>query len=82
MAKEAGANCIVTACPLCMANLDMRADAACKMPVFYFTELLALAMGLPGPDKWFKTAHYRPDAARTVAETDVRMETRSPTAGD
>jgi heterodisulfide reductase subunit B len=54
MAKEAGANCIVTACPLCMANLDMRADAGLKMPVFYFTELLALAMGLPGPDKWFK----------------------------
>ncbi len=23
-AKEAGANCVVTACPLCMANLDMR----------------------------------------------------------
>ena len=54
MAKEAAANCIVTACPLCMANLDMRADAGLKMPVFYFTELLALAMGLPGPEKWFK----------------------------
>jgi heterodisulfide reductase subunit B len=54
MAKEAGANCIVTACPLCMGNLDMRTDAGLKMPVFYFTELLALAMGLPGPDKWFK----------------------------
>ncbi len=26
MAREAGANCLVTACPLCMANLDMRAD--------------------------------------------------------
>jgi len=54
MAREAGANCIVTACPLCMANLDMRADAGLKMPVFYFTELLALAMGLPGPEKWFR----------------------------
>ncbi|MCG6537468.1 MAG: heterodisulfide reductase subunit B, partial [Syntrophales bacterium LBB04] len=54
MAKEAGANCIVTACPLCMANLDMRADTGLKIPVFYFTELLALAMGLRGPDKWFK----------------------------
>lgn len=54
MAEEAGANCLVTACPICMANLDMRAIKGSSLPVFYFTELIALAMGLPGPDKWFK----------------------------
>jgi len=51
-AKEAGAECIVTACPLCMLNLDMRQGQAEKalgvkydMPVYYVTELLALAGG-------------------------------------
>ncbi|NPA25092.1 MAG: heterodisulfide reductase subunit B [Deltaproteobacteria bacterium] len=54
MAREAGANCIVTACPLCMANLDMRARPEEELPVFYFTELMALAMGLEEAKGWFK----------------------------
>ncbi|MDO9228353.1 MAG: CoB--CoM heterodisulfide reductase iron-sulfur subunit B family protein [Syntrophales bacterium] len=54
MAREAGANCLVTACPVCTANLDMRASAGAKLPVFYFTELAALAMGQEGPEGWFK----------------------------
>ena len=56
-----GANAIVTACPLCHMNLDaFQKDVAAElgkdisMPVFYFTELLALAMGLEGTSKWFK----------------------------
>lgn len=53
MAREAGANCLVTACPLCMANLDMRACDKEQLPVFYFTELIALALGLKGPESWF-----------------------------
>jgi len=57
MAREAGANCLVTACPVCMFNLDMRASESLRLPVFYFTELMALAMGLEGPESWFKT-HY------------------------
>lgn len=51
-AKESGAECIVTACPLCMLNLDMRQAAIEKqfgekfaLPVYYVTELLALACG-------------------------------------
>lgn len=52
MAREAGANCIVTACPVCMANVDMRATKG--LPVFYFSELMAVALGLRGPEKWFK----------------------------
>ena len=54
-AREADANCVVTACPLCMANLDMRPSEGMKMPVFYFTELIALAMGLPGSTDNFKS---------------------------
>jgi len=59
-AKKHGANCIVTACPLCMTNLEMRQSAAGKargedltMPVFFFTELLGLAMEVPGVKKCF-----------------------------
>ena len=54
MAREAGANCLVTACPICMANLDMRASEKGRLPAFYFTELIALALGLEGPAQWFK----------------------------
>lgn len=59
-AKKQGANCIVTACPLCTTNLEMRQEAAGKqrgedlsMPVFYFTELMGLAMEIPGIRKCF-----------------------------
>jgi heterodisulfide reductase subunit B2 len=54
MAREAGADCIVTACPLCQLNLDMRQRDIEKknnerfgLPVFFFTQLLGLALGLP-----------------------------------
>jgi heterodisulfide reductase subunit B len=60
MAREAGANCVVTACPVCMANLDMRASDNVRLPVFYFTELIALALGLQGPDTWFKLHNVDP----------------------
>jgi heterodisulfide reductase subunit B len=45
MAEDAGASCIVTACPLCMANLETRSSTK-KLPIFYFTELLGVAFGL------------------------------------
>ncbi|MHB0912068.1 MAG: CoB--CoM heterodisulfide reductase iron-sulfur subunit B family protein [Armatimonadota bacterium] len=54
MAKLSGANCVATACPLCQGNLDMRQTQAEQargekfgLPVFYFTQLLGLAFGLP-----------------------------------
>jgi len=54
-AEEAGANCLVTACPMCQANLESRQGARSQeMPVFYFTELLGLAFGLPGVAGWLK----------------------------
>lgn len=51
-AREAGANCLVTACPECMANLDMRTTGG--LPTFYFSELMAIAMRLPGVERWLK----------------------------
>lgn len=44
-AREAGAEAIVTACPLCEANLDTRQSGPETMPIFYFSELMALALG-------------------------------------
>lgn len=54
-AKEAGANAIVTACPLCQSNLEMRRQKGdTGIPAFYFTELIGLALDLPDTDRWLK----------------------------
>jgi heterodisulfide reductase subunit B len=60
-AREAGAGCLVTICPLCQGNLDQRqGDAGAKLktkfdlPVFYFTELIGLALGEKETEKWLK----------------------------
>lgn len=59
MAREAGADCLATCCPLCQSNLDTcqgqlaaQTGISYSIPVFYFTELMGLALGLPAP--WLK----------------------------
>jgi heterodisulfide reductase subunit B len=61
-AAEAGASAIVTACPLCEANLDTRQEA--KLPIFYFSELLALALGAETGtvSSWLKRHMHDPAA--------------------
>jgi heterodisulfide reductase subunit B len=55
-ARAAGADAIVTVCPMCHSNLDMRQlkvrgpDGPYHMPVVYLTELLGLAAGLSPKD--------------------------------
>lgn len=49
-AREAGADAIVVACPLCHTNLDARQfqmGLEEAMPVVFFTQLMAVALGLP-----------------------------------
>jgi heterodisulfide reductase subunit B len=53
MATDEGAECILVACPLCQSNLDLRQAAINKrygeqfaLPIFYFTQLVGLALGL------------------------------------
>ncbi len=49
-AREAGADVIAVACPLCHMNLDARQfqmKLAEPLPVLYFTQLMALALGVP-----------------------------------
>ena len=60
-AREAGAECMVTACPMCQSNLDTRqaeieADRGTRynLPVFYLTELMALAFGSRQAARWWK----------------------------
>jgi len=57
MAKEAGADCVVVACPLCQINLDLRQLDIKKqlkrdhnMPILYITQLIGLCMGIPAAE--------------------------------
>ncbi|MEJ2528654.1 MAG: CoB--CoM heterodisulfide reductase iron-sulfur subunit B family protein [Gammaproteobacteria bacterium] len=55
-ARAYGAQSIVTACPLCHSNLD-RTQAATEgegMPIFYFTQLLAIALGISTEEHKFE----------------------------
>ena len=65
-----GADCIVTACPLCQLNLDMRVEAINEkrrargkkpfdIPCYYFTELIALAQGAGATDAGLDI-HFHP----------------------
>jgi heterodisulfide reductase subunit B len=52
-ALEACADALVTACPLCQVNLEMRQGESPKMPAFYITELLGLALAIPDTKHWW-----------------------------
>jgi heterodisulfide reductase subunit B len=67
MALDAGANCVVVACPLCQQNLDLRQGQVnslmgsnLNIPVLYFTQVMGLAYGYSpkelGMDKIFVSA--------------------------
>lgn len=61
-AKEVEAMAIVTACPLCQSNLEMRRqERGTELPTFYFTELIGLALGLPDAKKWFNLHLINPN---------------------
>jgi len=62
-ARRNGAQAIITACPLCQFNLDYPQRASQEnaptetLPVLYFTQLMAVALGLP-EDQWGMQGHY------------------------
>ena len=58
-ALAAGAECFVVSCQMCQANLDLPQERISRhfgkdyyLPVFYFTELIGLALGLPEVPRW------------------------------
>jgi heterodisulfide reductase subunit B len=64
-----GAECIAVACPLCQGNLDWRqSEAAAQrdrtydLPIYYFTQLLGVALGVP-PHQLGVEKHITPAAA-------------------
>ena len=61
MAQEAGADCMVVACPLCHSNLDLRQKEIGEkmghefdLPIFYFTELIGMAFDIPEAPGWLR----------------------------
>lgn len=59
MARRVGAQGIVVSCQMCQSNLDMHHERAVgglgkslPVPVYYFTELIGLALGVKGVQKW------------------------------
>ncbi|HVN95292.1 MAG TPA: CoB--CoM heterodisulfide reductase iron-sulfur subunit B family protein, partial [Syntrophorhabdaceae bacterium] len=82
MAVEAGANCVVVACPLCQQNLDLRQGQVnslmksnFKLPVLYFTQVMGLAYGYSpkelGLDKIFVSADH---VIRRVTKKEFEVE--------
>jgi heterodisulfide reductase subunit B len=47
-ALERDVDMLITACPLCMYNLDINTNTAekTKLPIYYFTELLAQVLDI------------------------------------
>ncbi|MEA3475658.1 MAG: CoB--CoM heterodisulfide reductase iron-sulfur subunit B family protein [Candidatus Cloacimonadota bacterium] len=67
-ARRAGCEAIVTSCPLCAFNLDQRQKETAKefvefehIPVFYFTELMSIALGCGWDENWTKLHYVNPE---------------------
>jgi heterodisulfide reductase subunit B len=59
MARRYGAQAVVVSCQMCQANLDMHKNKAkggsgrtSPLPIYYFTELIGLALGVEGVSRW------------------------------
>ena len=68
MARQAGADCLAVACPLCESNLDLRQADATKAhgaipetPVLYITQLVGLALGLSNKDVGLEALTISPE---------------------
>jgi len=79
-ALQRGANCIVTGCQMCQANLDLyQKEIAAELgrevylPVFYFTELIGLALGHKQTSVWLKRHMVSP--RELMSQTDLPTET-------
>jgi heterodisulfide reductase subunit B len=79
MAREAGADCLALACPMCHVNLDLRQQDALatlsekvETPVLYLTQLLGLSLGLSGEELGLK--------ALTVSAAPLLQKLRTSTA--
>lgn len=53
-AIAAGAECLVTVCAMCQLNLEIRCTLKKRLPIFHFSEVLALALEAKDYEGWFK----------------------------
>ncbi|MGM0419078.1 MAG: heterodisulfide reductase-related iron-sulfur binding cluster, partial [Thermodesulfobacteriota bacterium] len=53
-AKRSNANCIISFCPLCQVNLELRGSKETRLPVFYISELIGIACKLKNRENWLK----------------------------
>ncbi|MCL5070974.1 MAG: CoB--CoM heterodisulfide reductase iron-sulfur subunit B family protein [Actinobacteria bacterium] len=67
-AQDSGANCIIVCCPLCQQNLDLRQSQINKyfksnyrIPVFYISQILGLALGLSYKDMMIDKLFVEPE---------------------
>lgn len=74
MARQAGADCICTLCPLCQMNLEAyqgkissRSGEDCRLPVLYFTQVLGAALGLGAEELALRDALTPVDEVLAVA---------------
>ena len=81
-AKNRGANAIIVACPLCAYNLDSQQVELVKqgmkdpLPIFYFTELMAIAMGIK-PMKIYHFEENHIDPRPLLSELGLWKKTKS-----
>ncbi|MGO8760661.1 MAG: heterodisulfide reductase-related iron-sulfur binding cluster [Desulfobaccales bacterium] len=52
-AVAVGTECLVTSCAMCQLNLEIRCTWEPRLPIFHFSEILALAMGAQDYEGWF-----------------------------
>jgi heterodisulfide reductase subunit B len=52
-AVAAEAECLVTVCAMCQLNLEIRCTLEQRLPVFHFSEVLAIALGAQDYRNWF-----------------------------
>ncbi len=75
--KNAGAQAIMVACPLCQSNLDLRQSKVAKelgmeidLPVFYFTQLLGFCLG--GTEKELEIKKMMVSAGDVMEELELK----------
>ena len=72
-AVAVGAECVVTSCAMCQLNLEIRCTWEPRLPIFHFSEILALALGAEDYEGWFSRHLVDPRPLLAAREID-RLE--------
>ena len=53
-AVDVKAECVITACAMCHLNLEIRCSLKTQVPIFHFSEILSIALGMGIKKSWLK----------------------------